>query len=93
MKAIEFKAEIKDGMIRIPEPYRDLAEKFAKVILLIEEDESQGQEAKTPSMETMIEHIRAWNVFGQIADPIEWQRRLAQQLNSLQEGLSPKKST
>ncbi len=91
MKAIEFKAVIKNGMIRIRTGAWPIS--LPRWILLIEEEETQDREAKTPSPEAVIEHIRAWDVFGQIADPNEWHRRLAQQLNSLQEGLSPKKST
>lgn len=79
MKAIEFQAVISNGIIQIPEKYADMMDKFARVIILADEEEAEveeKEEEKASAKESVMDQIRAWKVFGQIADPIEWQRRL-----------------
>lgn len=44
MQAIEFKTKIKNGMIRIPEKYRNSLNKNVKVILLLEENETRSSD-------------------------------------------------
>ncbi len=44
MQAIEFKTKIKNGMIRIPEKYRNSLKENVKVILLLEENETRSSD-------------------------------------------------
>jgi hypothetical protein len=38
MYAIEFEADIKDGVVKIPEEYKTLANRHARVVILLEDD-------------------------------------------------------
>lgn len=81
MRAIEFKAKIRNGIIEIPQQYRKLANQLARVIILTEEDESQKIAQDKESIKLIISQLSSRKVFGDIKDPIAWQRSIRDEWN------------
>ena len=65
MYAIEFEADVQDGMIKIPSQYKELNSKHVKIIALLDDSETiksvekkQGEEKRQFSDEYINEHWR-----------------------------------
>ena len=65
MYAIEFEADVQDGMIKIPRQYKELDSKHIKVIALLDDSEmikplekTQGEEKRLFSDEYIKDHWR-----------------------------------
>lgn len=77
MVAVEFETQAQNGMIKIPEEYREMAQGELRVILLKGEeksktaDSSQGIEIKK-----ILKQIQGKNIFKSIDNPVEWQRTI-----------------
>jgi hypothetical protein len=79
MVAYEFEAHAKDGIIKIPEEYREIAEGTLKIIVLKQEQKpgtSKERQVKLSNMKKLLKQIRDKNIFQSIADPQEWQRTI-----------------
>lgn len=74
MKTIEFETVIRDGIIKLPSKYRNLANKFAKIILLTDEDKEIKGKAK--QIRYLIKQITAKKVFTDIENPSKWQKEV-----------------
>lgn len=77
MRAIEFKADIKDGIIEIPAEYKSLKNQVARVIILTEDK----SETNPDSLESVLKAIQERKVFGEIDDPVRWQQSLREEWN------------
>ncbi len=73
MKAIEFKAQAKNGIIKIPEEYKELANAFMRIIILTEEEIGLEKKEK---IKQLLEQIKIKNIFKTIDNPSDWQRNL-----------------
>lgn len=77
MTAVEFETQAKNGMIRIPEEFRDMVNAKLKVILLKRDKKpkkafsNQGEEIKK-----ILKKVQEKNIFKSIDDPVEWQRSI-----------------
>lgn len=47
MYAIEFEADIQNGMVKIPEMYRQLDNAHAKIVLMVDDESFQTQRSET----------------------------------------------
>lgn len=73
MYAVEFETYSKNGIIKIPSEYNDLANTKLKVIVLKEHQFSLPNKEK---IKMMFDKIKEKNVFHKIDDPIKWQKEL-----------------
>lgn len=71
MYAIEFEADVQDGMIKIPSQYKELYSKHIKVIALLDDSEmikplekTQGEEKRLFSDEYINDHWRELIITG-----------------------------
>ncbi|HLP46610.1 MAG TPA: hypothetical protein VK469_11710 [Candidatus Kapabacteria bacterium] len=77
MLAVEFETHVKNGMIQIPEKYREMAEGLLKIIILKQEQKTiVSSRNKCPHLKKLLTQIRRKNIFQAINDPVEWQREI-----------------
>ncbi len=76
MRAIEFTAKIKDGVIHIPEKYKKLANQLARIIVLTEEDKSNSTGQNLEAIQSVLAKLKERKVFREIKDPVLWQRSI-----------------
>lgn len=76
MRAIEFKAKIRDGVIEIPQKYRKLANQLARIIILTDEDEPLNTVQDKESIQLILKELSTRKVFADIEDPVAWQRSI-----------------
>lgn len=81
MRAIEFRAKIKNGMIQIPEKYRKLVDQLARIIILTEENDSTEPVQDADDIQSVLDKLRAKKVFRDIKDPSAWQRSIRDEWN------------
>lgn len=82
MRAIEFKANIKNGMIEIPKRYRNLINRLARIIILTDEEEIDSPPPlDKKAILAVITELNQRKVFADITDPVEWQRSLRDEWN------------
>lgn len=77
MLAVEFETHVENGVINIPEQYREVADGDLRIIILKQEKDNRefsGKQKKITGMKKLLEKIQTKNVFQNIADPLEWQR-------------------
>ncbi len=92
MKIVEFEVNIMDGIIKVPDEYKDLHDKHAKVTLSVKDDSIQDNNSLPPK-ETKITHSQnvdlSLNIEAQALDlsgikiscfddvnPVEYQRKI-----------------
>lgn len=75
MKALEFETKISNGIIRIPEKYKQWANALVRIILLKETDVVE-KETKKENLKMLFKKIQQKNIFKKINDPIQWQKEL-----------------
>lgn len=84
MRAIEFKAKIKNGTIQIPEKHRKLADGLVRIIILTEETEADRAIQPAQDMDaiqSILKKLRAKKVFQDINNPTAWQRSIREEWN------------
>ena len=75
MRTIEFETQILNGMINIPFPFAAEARGKAKVILLLDELQTEGNKKKKEIMKAF-EDARKATIFRKIKNSISWQKKL-----------------
>ena len=78
MWAVEFETHARNGMIKIPEKYREMADGELKIIILKQREKESGipGESKNTNIKRLLEQIKAKNIFHTLQDPVEWQRTI-----------------
>lgn len=76
MKAIEFTTTIKNGVIHIPEKYKKMTNRSARIIVLTEEENVSTNKQDIKAIETLLKNIKERKVFQEIKDPVSWQRSI-----------------
>jgi hypothetical protein len=76
MKAIEFRAEIKNGVIHLPKEYQSLADQSARIILLTEETSAPESKQSIDELQTILDKLTAKQMFQEIENPVIWQQNL-----------------
>jgi hypothetical protein len=80
MYAIEFEAEIENGIIRIPADHPELANGRARVVVLTEaidpvEAATRQRDERKKRLLAAYDKLAQHNYFPDIDDPVAWQRR------------------
>ncbi|NIM12313.1 MAG: hypothetical protein GTO45_09385 [Candidatus Aminicenantes bacterium] len=77
MVAVEFETYAKNGIIKIPEKYREFMDGELKIIML-KQDEIAGsaRNNKMADIKKSLKQIRERNIFQRIDSPEEWQETL-----------------
>ncbi len=81
MRAIEFTAKIKNGIIQIPEKYKKMADQLARIIILTDEIESDKTSQDKEAIQSVLNKLRSKKVFQKVKDPISWQRSIRDEWN------------
>jgi hypothetical protein len=77
MLAVEFETNAKNGMIKIPGKYREMAEGLLKIIILKEEQKPKiSSRNKYFNLKKLLNQVHRKNIFQSIDDPVEWQRAI-----------------
>ena len=75
MLAVEFETHVENGMIKIPEKYKEIAEGDLKIIILKQEQKPKiSAKRKHFNIKKLLTQIREKNIFHSINDPEAWQR-------------------
>jgi len=74
MSTIEFEAQVKNGIIKIPDQYKELENTFLKI--KIQPRTMRSENNKKLMIKHLLERIITKNVFKNITNPDEWQRNL-----------------
>ncbi len=74
MSTIEFEAQVKNGIIRIPDQYKELENAFLKI--KIQPQTMKPGNNKKLIIKNLLERIIRKNIFKNITSPEEWQRNL-----------------
>ena len=74
MKKIEFEAIAKNGVIKIPEIYKDLDNSYVKIT--IRPFNKKDVRHKKSDMKKLLDQIVEKNIFSNITKPEKWQRDL-----------------
>lgn len=74
MSTIEFVAQVKNGMIRIPDQYQGLENMQLKII--IQPHDMKSSSDRKQAIKHLLSEIIARDIFKRIASPEEWQRNL-----------------
>jgi hypothetical protein len=78
MWAVEFETHATDGIIRIPEEYKKIAEGDLKIIILKPEPETSlpaKRQTRISNMKKLLKQIKDRNIFQSVDDPVEWQKK------------------
>jgi flagellar motor switch protein FliG len=77
MLAVEFETQVENGIIKIPEKYRDVVEGDLKIIILKEEKKSKipGKQ-KMANIKRLLKQIQEKNIFQNIENPAAWQKAI-----------------
>ena len=77
MVAVEFETYAKNGIIKVPEKYKDFMDGELKIIML-KQDEIAGsaRNNKMADIKKSLKQIRERNIFQRIDNPEEWQETL-----------------
>ncbi len=81
MRAIEFTAKIKNGVIQIPEKYKKLANQLARIIVLTDEENTTQSPQNIDTIQSILTQLRDKKVFSEVTDPISWQRSIRDEWN------------
>ena len=72
MSTIEFEAQVKNGIIKIPDEYKELENAFLKI--KIQPYKVKSENNRKLKIKRLLEVIIRKNIFKNIASPEEWQR-------------------
>lgn len=77
MEAVEFKTCAENGIIRIPEEYRKMAEGDVKIIIL-KQDNIPGLlgTGRHANIKRLLKKIQKKGIFQSIDNPVAWQRTI-----------------
>jgi hypothetical protein len=77
MLAVEFETHVENGIIKIPEKYRQMAEGDLKIIILKEEEKSNvPTKQKVANIKRLLKQIKGKNIFQDIENPGKWQKTI-----------------
>jgi hypothetical protein len=74
METIEFQAQAKNGMIKIPQKYNYISNAFLKIRLVLENKQTGNREKI--KIKKLLQEIRTKNIFKNIENLGTWQREL-----------------
>ena len=74
MSTIEFEAQVKNGIIKMPDKYKELENAFLKV--KIQPHRMKSKNNKKLKIRHLLKIIIRKNIFKNITSPDEWQRNL-----------------
>jgi len=74
VSTIEFETQVKDGIIKIPDQYKELENAFLKI--KIQPQRIKSENNKKLMIKHLLERISRKNIFKNITNPDEWQRNL-----------------
>ena len=77
MKSVEFKAKIENGTIRLPKDLREFDNCEAHVVVNVESSDDIAE--KKERLFAAFKELQEADVFRNIEDPVEWQRKLRQE--------------
>lgn len=79
MQAVEFEVNAHNGIIKVPDQYRYIAEGDIKIVILKREyspETSENRDQKISEMSKLLQVIKAKKIFQTIEDPMEWQNSI-----------------
>ncbi len=74
MNSLEFTAKIEHGVIHLPKEFEDYENTLAHVIITLETPEEK--KTKKENLLKAFKKAQKANLFAEIEDPTEWQRKL-----------------
>ncbi|MBC8182710.1 hypothetical protein H8E88_16540 [candidate division KSB1 bacterium] len=74
METIEFQAQAKNGIIKIPQKYKYISNAFLKIRLV--QEKKQTDNRKKLKIKKLLQEIRTKDIFKNIENPSVWQREL-----------------
>ena len=74
MEALEFNAQIEEGLIRLPKEFEAYRNVFARIIILIEQPFDHV--SKKERLKAVMLEMGEKDVFSKIGDGIAWQREI-----------------
>ena len=74
MNSLEFTTKIEQGVIRLPKEFEEYDNAVAHVTVTLETPEET--KAKKDKLFAVFEKMQKANLFREIEDPVEWQRKL-----------------
>jgi hypothetical protein len=72
MEALEFSAQIEEGVIRLPKEFERYSNTFVRIIILTETLSQLSP--KKEKLKDVLLRMADMNVFSQIEDAVEWQK-------------------
>ena len=74
MNLLEFTTKIEDGVIHLPKEFEDYENVVAHVVITLETPEESKE--KKEKLFTVFEKMQKANLFRDIENPVEWQKKL-----------------
>ena len=74
MNSLEFTTKIEHGVIHLPKEFEDYDNAVAHVTVTLETDDYK--KAKKEKLFAVLEKMQKSNMFKDIENPVEWQRKL-----------------
>lgn len=74
MNSLEFTAKIEHGVIHLPKEFEDYENEIAHLVITVET--SDDKKTKKEKLFAVFEKMQEANLFRDIEDPVEWQRKL-----------------
>ena len=76
MRAIEFKTNVVNGMVKIPQEYNLPENHAVRIIVLTEDGVKPSLTDRQKEIELLLERINNKGIFDGIKDPVAWQQQL-----------------
>jgi len=82
MLAVEFETHSKNGVIKMPRRYRDIAEENLRILILKQEklENASNRQRSLSGLKDLLKKIQDKNLFKGIENPLEWQRQIRDEL-------------
>ncbi|MCY7376635.1 MAG: hypothetical protein LH472_11800 [Pyrinomonadaceae bacterium] len=74
MNSLEFTAKIEHGVIHLPKEFEDYENAVARVTVTLET--AENEKAKKDKLFAVLEKMQQANMFQDIENPVEWQKKL-----------------
>lgn len=74
MHSVEFTTKIEHGVIHLPKEFADYENSVAHVVITL--DAPDENKAKKDKLFVVLEKMKEANMFQDIENPVEWQRKL-----------------
>lgn len=74
MTSLEFTTKIEHGVIHLPKEYEELDNSVAHVVVTVQSSEEKL--AKKERLFAALKEMQKADIFRNIEDPVEWQRKL-----------------